>query len=381
MKHWLLAASLLLPIAGQVLSADTANILDREISYRSKNSRDQEYTLTIPYLVGGSELATRRINTFLHDQLLETLPDASPGTTPRLLLLDVPLEELRSEGIKQLNKGRTIAVSAYAYGCGAYCTESPMTWHFDSRNGRLIVAQEVLTPAGRAELGRQFAALGAARLKQEIARLEKQIAAHKLARTRPVDEMHSQVAMYQACLDERFAKGGLMYRHYLNDPGAMEVGNGRLSFSNPGCASHADLGLDDLGELRRSLRGEELRPYLNAYGKYLVFGEGEGVVPAINPYSQYFKGTINGTIPVTLFMGSSGVRNDDDQFASAHYYYDKYRKKIALSVRRTGSRFELVETDSKDAVKPVLRFQLKGETLTGQWIGNGKTYPFEAHPL
>ena len=375
---------LLLYFAGSALASDAATtFVDRKATYRSKNGDGKEYTLTIPYLEGGDATVAKRINTFVHDHVLATLPDASSLTAkpPRLIELAMPMEEVNSSGIEQHNKGRTIDVSVFVSGCGAYCSESTSTWTFDTRNGRLIAGHDLLTPGGSAALGREMVKLAAARLTKEIARIDKQLATHKATKERSVEEMETQLELYQSCLDDRYTKGGGLFPYYLKDPGVMAIGNGGLSFSYDECASHAVRALDDLGEFTRTLRGEELRPYLNAYGKYIVLGEGDGAVPAINPSSQYFSGTINGTITVTLFMGSTFVLNRDENFQGAHYYYDKYRKRIDLSIRRVGSRFELTEADSKDAVKPVLRFELKGEKLKGEWVGNGKSYPFEAHPL
>jgi hypothetical protein len=360
-----------------------ATFADKPVTYRSKNGSGEEFKLTIPFIESSNKAAAIRINTFLHDQLLHTLPSnvADQENDSRVILLDPPLEEMRSEGVAEMNSGRSIVVQTFISGCGAYCTESTATYNFDARNGRLIVSQELISPAGRIALAKEVLKFGAARLKKEIVRLEKEIKSNKAKKERSTEDLRTQLEIYESCLEDRFTKDGGLYPYYLKDPGVVTIGNGSLSFSHGECSDHASRALDDLGDIVYTVSGPSLRPYLSAYGKYIMLGEGDGVVMTINPYAQYFKGTINGKTSVTLYLGGYPAGSDESIYETAHYYYDKYRTKIHLSIKRIGNQFELTESKSNQDPKPVLRFQLKGDRLKGQWIGNGKTLPFEAYPL
>lgn len=380
MKRTLLA-TLPLAFAGPLLAADAASgFIDHKTSYRSKNGNGEEIRLTLPYIDGANKQAARRMNVLIHDKTLATLPDDTPNArSPRQVLLDPPLDTLESQGIQAMNAGRTLTAQVYAEGCGAYCSSSTSAYHFDARNGRLIVKQEVVTPAGQLALGKQMLAYARTRLKTEIARLEKQIAMGKRSKDRSLADMQDQLSMYENCLENRFDADSGKRSGYLKDPGAMSLGNGALSFFHGKCASHSADAIDDLGDFTLVVKAQALRPHLTAYGKYLLLGEGDGRVAPVNPYSQYFKGTINGSIPVTLYLGAA--LGGETPLSEAHYYYDRYKKKISLSVKRTGNRFELTELDSPDAVKPVLRVELQGDRLTGQWSGGGKSHAFEAQAL
>ena len=84
---WLLAA-LLFPLAHSAPAQETpAHLADKKATYRSKNSSGEEFTLTLPFIESDNEQAARRINTFFHDQFLNTLPDASAGTDKNLRLI------------------------------------------------------------------------------------------------------------------------------------------------------------------------------------------------------------------------------------------------------------------------------------------------------
>ena len=151
--------------------------------------------------------------------------------------------------------------------------------------------------------------------------------------------------------------------------------------SHAECASHSDRALDDLGPFSHTMNAGQLRPHLSDYGKYVLLGDGDGLAPATGKHARYFSGTIDGTIPMTLYMGNALHDGNATDFDSAHYFYDKTRKRINLAFKRTGSRFELAESDDKNAAGAVLRFELKGDTLVGQWSSNGKTFPFQANAL
>ena len=263
-------------------------------------------------------------------------------------------------------------------GCGAYCTESTPTYNFDVRNGRVLVKAEIITPQGRLALAALAIKLHGARLRAEIARLRKPGYRHEFLSE---EEFAEQRDTYERCLSERYVKGGDSYQYSLQDPGEMSIDDGGLTFVQGECAIHALRALDDLGAYSLVLQGEQMRPYLSAYGRYLLLGEGDGAMPAINPYAQIYKGLVNHTIAITLYIGNDepgGVFNSP--YSGARYLYDKYRLPIELTETRNGDQIVLTESASTDTPKPTLSFRVQGGKLVGQWSGGGKAYPFEAEP-
>ncbi|MES2296891.1 MAG: hypothetical protein V4582_07590 [Pseudomonadota bacterium] len=358
-----------------------AQITDRGIDYRVPSGDGKELVYHFPYLEAVDHSVADRINTYLHVEYLKVLPAPlagawKPGAAPIGLAADSSLNEIRSEGVKTSNGGRILSVSLFLSGCGAYCSEASDHVEFDSRTGRLIVGAELVTKAGLAVIARESNRAHAAILAKEIARLEKQIASNKRSKERSLEDMGMQLEIYQSCLDSRYT-GEAAERE--GTPELVSVGEASIHYFHGDCSSHASRALDDLGEYTYKRSAQQMRPYLTAYGKYLLLGEGDGAIPAISPVMQIFKGTIGGKYPVTLALGGIGAGARLDQRASS-YFYDKHRKSIALRGVRKGAGYEFAETDSKETPKPVLSFWVEGDKLRGTWRGAGKTLSFEATP-
>ena len=134
--------------------------------------------------------------------------------------------------------------------------------------------------------------------------------------------------------------------------------------------------LDEMGSFDFSIQGEAMRPYLNPYGRRLLLGEGAAPEPVVHDSGQLFKGTVNGSLPVTLFLGARSNLGDTP-FEEAHYYYDKYRKKIGLDLKRQGDVFTLTEQGKDGKPGAVMTLKLSGERLTGDWRAGAKRLPVE----
>ncbi|HEY0587908.1 MAG TPA: hypothetical protein VGD52_17370 [Pseudoduganella sp.] len=147
-----------------------------------------------------------------------------------------------------------------------------------------------------------------------------------------------------------------------------------ISFSE--CASHSARALDDLGSFSYSVKGEGMRPYLSPYGRRLLLGDALAEAPPINKSGQLFKGTINGNLPVTLFLGASNYLGDKP-FEAARYYYDKHRQQIQLQMQRQGEMFTLTERDKDGKPSGVMVLKLSGAKLTGEWRSGAKRLPVE----
>lgn len=70
-------------------------------------------------------------------------------------------------------------------------------------------------------------------------------------------------------------------------------------------------------------------------------------------------------MPVTLYLGAL----NPDGTLSGSYFYDRYRKSIALSGRFDAGTLTLTEADSKETPPPRLVLTPQGEGLRGRWEG------------
>lgn len=367
----------------------SATFTDVGIIYQSKKFDGQPVKFSFPFIVTEDKVVADRINTFLHERELEIPPPAKINpikgeSTPLPLDFKFMFEEMESRGISLMNSGRTLSVFIYGEGCGASCSSSTSRYDFDTRTGRYLFQEEIFSPQGRISLANKAVEIHDNTLKKKIAQLNKRRKAGTLEKGGALSEedRERQLEFYKDCLIERNLKYSKLNKGDIKFPGIMKIGDGSLIFGEYVCTNFAssDSNTSALAYQSYTLSGEELRPYLSTYGIYLLLGEGDGTMPAINPYAQIFRGKINGNIPVTLYFASTPAEEYRANNFQAIYFYDKYRINIELSVAQKGDKFELTEYESKETPKPVLSFRIENEKLIGDWRGNGKIYSFEAAP-
>ncbi|MBK6594263.1 MAG: hypothetical protein IPG23_17070 [Burkholderiales bacterium] len=355
--------------------AEAKRLIDKPLTYLIKNSDNSVATFSFPFIQGEDDLVAKRINVFLHVAELQMAPPELFRSEPLQAATDSARNnsEMESGGIRTLNEGRVLSVGVIYVNRGYAGKRS---YEFDARNGRLLLKDELLTPAGYKLLAKQLVQLRKSRIRSQLSRLTKLLGSHtKKSPTDTPELIREEIDIYKRCLEDRFEGSGL--KSQLDDPGILNVEEHSLIFTKGPCSNQS---IDELGDFTNKLSAEEVKPYLSSYGKYILFAEGDGAISAINPYSQVFWGKINGKIPVTLYLGSNYPLIREAQLKRAKYYYDKYRSVIDLSVEKRGDLFELTETDSKEIPKPVLSFKIYEGKLTGQWRGGGKSYSFEAAP-
>ena len=90
--------------------------------------------------------------------------------------------------------------------------------------------------------------------------------------------------------------------------------------------------------------------------------------PPASPFGQALHGKIGGAA-VTLLLDREGT----DGSVTGHYFYDRYGRMIPLSGKRNGNALAL--TEEVDGNKAELGLTVRGNAVTGQWQGNGKTLP------
>jgi hypothetical protein len=284
------------------------------------------------------------------------------------------------------NDDRILALEINAEGCGAYCENYSTQYNFDVATGRMIFASDIFTPAGGATLLKQNLAKRLTEYSTAIAGLNRDAAANRKKKgvaapwpqPRPDGEQDdeeerivSTIGMYESCMESmRSPDYGKYYK--LADT-SLKIEGKSVTFMYGRCSNHALRALDDVDDQKVTYRIADLAPYFTAYGKYLLMS-GPQAAPRAEPYRQILQGRV-GQAAITLQLSG---RNDDNSL-SGSYFYDKYRKPIALSGKVNGNVIELTESESSDTPKPLIRATIRSDKLEGQWIGK-KTLDFRAAP-
>ncbi|KQV44818.1 hypothetical protein [Duganella sp. Root336D2] len=343
-------------------AAQAAPFSDQPRSYVFTGDGGKSATAHFPWIAGGPPGAAEHINSYLHDAYLQTLPASDPKET-RIKVLD-GMTMIESQGVKAMNGGRMVRVSIEEEGCGAYCSSGISDFDFDAASGRPVGALDLTAPDAKARLHLKAH-------KAHVAEIEKFLAALKrdLRKSGPDKaRLQEQIELYEMCLSGR--------EDAARDYSYLLVAENSLVVSFGECGSHASRALDELGGFSYSVKGEAMRPYLSSYGRRLLLGDAQAEAPSINKSGQLFKGTINGRLPVTLFLGPSG-RLGEKPFDSAHYYYDKFRQQIALVMQREGDAFVLTENDKNGKPTAVMTLKLSGAKLSGEWRSGAKRMPVD----
>ena len=333
------------------------------------------YKGTMPYVQSDNARLAQRINNSIYLEMLELPAPAK--------LQDGLKEKQTQEGMSPIsditfevgrNDERILVLSMSAEGCGAYCENYSTFFNFDVSSGRRVTADDLFTPAGAAKLLKQLDAQRLARVKAEITttRMEAKSGKGKPHSKEDLEYVNDKIEMYERCIATMIDPQ--MVKYWTLGTDKMKIGKEAITFVRGRCSNHASRALDDIGDMENAFPIRGLTAYLSAYGSALLLGAGSAP-PAGGPFNQVLVGRV-GQSPITMRLGA---RNSDDS-VSGVYFYDKYRKPITLFGKLSSGVLTLEESDSKDKVLPVIRVTIAGESLKGNWLGNGKEIPFEAGP-
>lgn len=343
------------------------------------------YKGSLPYAESGDARRDARINNRIFLDMIE-----QPAPARYSDRIKEPKEPDGLQGSSDFsfsvlrNDDRVLALEVDAEGCGAYCENYSRQYNFDATTGRSIAASDIFTPAGGAALLKRNLTKRMVEYRIAIAGLNKDAIAyrkkHRITTPWPQprpdtkqDEeelrIASTIAMYEDCLESMPEYG----KYYRLTEIPLRIDGESITFLYGRCSNHAMRALDDVGDQRVAYKSADLATYFTAYGKYLMMN-GPQAAPRVDPYRQILKGRV-GQAAITLHLSE---RYSDDSL-SGIYFYDKYRKPIALSGRVTGDVIELTESESSDTLKPLIRATIQGDKLEGLWIGD-KTLNFRAAP-
>jgi hypothetical protein len=103
-----------------------------------------------------------------------------------------------------------------------------------------------------------------------------------------------------------------------------------------------------------------------------MLGEGSAA-PAERIYGQVLRGMLGGKTAITMLL-----KKEEGDGVSGAYFYDKFRRPIALSGTRRGPALELKEqVDGKPESDATLSLTVAGDELRGQWASKAAAKQFD----
>jgi hypothetical protein len=279
------------------------------------------------------------------------------------------------------NDDRVLTIAFDNEGCGAYCENYNTYFSFDLKDGTVLTAANLFTPAGLQALSVRLRQEQITRYSQQLATLGKELKAarakgSKQAMQDATSDLEERIELNQNCLEGQrsLAKEANGQQAPVRPFGnsEFEVAAKAFKLTAGRCSNHAMRALDDVGDVTLSLPYPTLAPWLSAYGRSVLLGEGSAA-PAERVYGQLLRGTLGGKTAITMLL-----EKEEGDGVSGAYFYDKFRRPIALSGTRRGSTLELKEqVDDKPESDATLSLTISGDELRGQWASKAANKQFE----
>ncbi len=324
-------------------------------------------SVKLPWVTGPDPVVAQRINHALFVQLLEVFAPSQPGRSFTVPAGAEPAGTASLGYTLLRNDGRVLSFAVDGEGCGAYCETYTRYLQFDARSGRALAPQDLLTPAGGAELQRQMLAERARQYRKAVRSLKQQRAQAR-GRLADDDDTDDRIGLNETCLAEL----GKAPAAEADAPlGYLRMGlaaNGQMLLTAERCSNHASRGLDDVGDVTLKRSPAALAPHLTPYGRALLLRQGDAPAPE-SPLGQVLHGQVAGA-PVTLWLN----RPDADGQVNGHCQYDKLRRPLRLSGQLAGNTLTL-EEQAGDQTTGRFTLEVGGSTLTGQWQATGASTP------
>jgi hypothetical protein len=148
-------------------------VIDKPVTYSYKNN-GEIVNFSFPFVQVQDSLVAFRINNFLHLTVLEIAPPsgvvAGPVSLPVASGIAMNYAAIESLGANKTNGGRVIDTGYVSRGRGN-SFEDTTRYEFDSRTGRVLLKEEILTSEGKESIARRVLAERMARVKKELSRL------------------------------------------------------------------------------------------------------------------------------------------------------------------------------------------------------------------
>ncbi|PHV00082.1 hypothetical protein CSQ88_19100 [Iodobacter sp. BJB302] len=326
--------------------------------------------IRMPYALGGGDVAGR-INEALYLSLVGIAAPLKAGKTFPLTEGSGELDGTASLDFRvQRNDGRILSLDIEAEGCGAYCEAYVRSYSFDAATGRALSAIDLFTPGGLSVVAKEVLAERKRRYSEEIKSLKRQQAELKRKKAKADDlaDIDERIDFNERCLESEKEKQQSSPQQDVLSYARLSLPQNKAVFTTGRCSAHVNRALDDVGDISLAILPKDLAALLNPYGKFLLLGQA-AAAPADSLFAQVLHGKI-GSAAITMRLE---IPNGDGSFSGV-YFYDKYRKVIALRGMKKGTTLELIEqVAEKDQAK--LSLNIKGNQLVGQWQGNNKQIP------
>ncbi|AZN36612.1 hypothetical protein [Iodobacter ciconiae] len=345
----------------------TSNTLKQAPAYTSAPA---EGAITMPYVAGGSDVASR-INDALYLAVIGIATPLKSGKTFPLTEGSGELNGMASLDFNvQRNDGRILSLDIEAEGCGAYCEAYVRSYSFDAATGRALSAIDLFTPGGLSVVAKEVLVERKRSYSEEIKSLKRQQAELKRKKAKADDlaDIDERIDFNKRCLEREKENQQSSPQQDVLSYARFSLPQNKAVFTTGRCSAHVNRALDDVGDISLAILPKDLTALLNPYGKFLLLGQA-AAVPADSLFAQVLHGKI-GSAAITMRLE---IPNGDGSFSGV-YFYDKYRKVIALRGMKKGATLELIEqVAEKDQAK--LSLNIKGNQLVGQWQGNSKQIP------
>lgn len=337
-------------------------------------------TIRMPYFMGGDHAATERINDVLYLETLEIAAPTVPGSTFTMSDGSNPggMSELSFEVPR--NDEHMLFVEITGEGCGAYCSQFTVDYHFDPRTGQRILLSNVVTPEGLRriwdiERKDQAAKYQAAvkGLQAALDRAKKKRQEHGRAISDDeISDLEQELEVNQDCAGAGSSQAAFD-ASFIGDYSFSKSGG--LTVHVDGCAPHVVQALDDVGPYDLHVSPAQLAPFLTAYGRALLNGGDPASVP-VAPFGQILHGTI-GNASITMLLDEPF----SDGSLGGRYFYDKYRHPIPLDGTWANGVLTLKSKGegSTTASGEIFSIRLKGDLLSGTWTGGDRQLPVHLH--
>ncbi|QSQ13884.1 hypothetical protein [Myxococcus landrumensis] len=318
--------------------------------------------IQMPFITHGNPKLAARINDRLFISRFKTLAPAK--AEPQLSAPEFDLAGLASQTFAVTrNDARLLTIHFHAESCGAYCETSSVAYSFDPQTGRLLNPRELFTPAGALALTQRMRKEKQRRYRAQLSQTEKALksARKKKAADEKLADLEERISFNRACLDQldQDAEEPLSASSF-ND--RWEFKSGTAVWTDERCSNHAMRALDDVGNVSLSLSYPSLRPYLTAYGKRMLLGEGQA--SSNDVFGQVLHGLI-GESPVVMVL-----EKEDGDSVSGMYFDKNHRKPLLLSGEVTGAKLEMQELDADGNPTANVRLEFGDNRLHGHWVGN-----------
>ena len=351
------------------------------VEFKAKKANlDFGEPIILPFVSSKQPKIAKKINDYLYINILSTPApvNAKDGIVRKITEADDdPIVGVTSMRYKLLlNDGKVFSVQFNSELCGAYCEDNASSYGFDASTGRHLTLQDIFTANGIDALKKKVYAARVMTMKQEIKRLKKEIAKpNKKKQQKDEFEADPQhvIFLYETCLtetatshDDEIKSGD----HHELDYFTIEAKG--IAFSHERCSNHAERALDSIDQFNNHYNFQQLKPYFTAYAKHLLLRDTAKFEQPSDIMGQVFYGNIGQSKITFLIKQAEGY----DRMLRAMYFYDKYRQPIEL----TGTGNTWTEINSASKPQPTIKATLQADTLSGQWLGGGKTLPFKIAP-